>query len=117
MLRVVDLLYVICALGCALAWSFTSFVSRRLLAGIAIGGSSVPASIFPEEITPDYLRTWCRRNSSRRFLDAGNARRGTGTNERAAAHGRAKSLAPQYVMPRTTSTRVRRLKTKKIFNR
>jgi len=49
MLRVVDLLYVICALGCALAWSFTSFVSRRLLAGIAIGGSSVPASIFPRK--------------------------------------------------------------------
>jgi hypothetical protein len=51
------------------------------------------------------------------FLDAGSARRGTATNERATAHGRAKSLAPQYVMPRTTGTRVRRLKTKKIFNR
>jgi hypothetical protein len=51
------------------------------------------------------------------FLDAANARCGTGTSERAAPHGREKSLALQYVMPRTKSIRVRRLTTKKIFNR
>ena len=34
------------------------------------------------------------------FLDAGNARRGTGTNERCAPYDGAKSLAPQYVTPR-----------------
>jgi hypothetical protein len=34
------------------------------------------------------------------FLDARNARSGTGTNERASSHVRAKILAPQYVMPR-----------------
>ncbi|HEY2634712.1 MAG TPA: hypothetical protein VGI51_08305 [Steroidobacteraceae bacterium] len=37
MRRVVDLLHVISALSCSLAWSFTSFVSCRLLAGIAVG--------------------------------------------------------------------------------
>jgi hypothetical protein len=35
------------------------------------------------------------------FLDARNARSGTGTNERAPSHIRTKILAPQYVMPRT----------------
>jgi hypothetical protein len=34
-------------------------------------------------------------------LDARSARNGTGTNERAPLHVRAKILAPQYVMPRT----------------
>jgi MFS family permease len=50
MLRVVGMLYVISALGCALAWSLTSFALCRFLAGIAIGGSSVPAPIFLDEI-------------------------------------------------------------------
>lgn len=35
------------------------------------------------------------------YLGAGSARSGTGTNERASSHVRAKILAPQYVMPRT----------------
>jgi hypothetical protein len=116
-LRVVGLLYVISALGCSLAWSFTSFVSCRLLVGIAVGGSSALAAIFPEKIAPSHLPTWCRCIHRGIFLDAGNARRGIGTSERAASHGRDKSLALQYVMPRTTSIRVRRLTTKKIFNR
>jgi MFS family permease len=52
MLRVVGMLYVISALGCALAWNFTSFVLRRFLAGIAIGGSSVLAPVYLAEIAP-----------------------------------------------------------------
>jgi hypothetical protein len=44
-------------------------------------------------------------------------RSGTGTNERAPSHVRAKILAPQYVIPRTEVRRAGRLKTKKIFNR
>jgi sugar porter (SP) family MFS transporter len=52
MLRVVGMLYVISALGCALAWSFTSFVLCRFLAGIAIGGSSVLAPVYLAEIAP-----------------------------------------------------------------
>ena len=35
MLRVVGMFYVISALGCALAFNFTSFVLCRFLAGIA----------------------------------------------------------------------------------
>ncbi|HME40837.1 MAG TPA: sugar porter family MFS transporter [Steroidobacteraceae bacterium] len=52
MLRVVGLLYVISALGCALAWNFTSFLLWRFLAGIAIGGSSVLAPVYLAEIAP-----------------------------------------------------------------
>jgi hypothetical protein len=158
MLRVVGMLYVISALGCALAWSFTSFVLCRFLAGIAIGGSSVLAPVYLAEIAPanrrgalvglfqlniviGILLTYCGNLSHRQrdaldiqradcrllphhrgafqgravrifcehdgtaihrsfFLDAGNARRGAGTNERCAPDDRAKSLAPQYVTPR-----------------
>jgi sugar porter (SP) family MFS transporter len=52
MLRVVGLLYATSALGCALAWNFTSFASCRFLAGIAIGGSSVLAPVYLAEIAP-----------------------------------------------------------------
>jgi sugar porter (SP) family MFS transporter len=52
MLRVVGLLYVVSALGCALAWSLTSFVACRFLTGIAIGGSSVLAPVYLAEIAP-----------------------------------------------------------------
>jgi MFS family permease len=103
MLRVVGMLYVISALGCALAWSFTSFVLCRFLAGIAIGGSSVPAPIFLDKIASAFA-FFCEHDGAAIhrgvFLDAGNARRGTGTNERCAPNGGAKSLAPQYVTPR-----------------
>jgi Sugar (and other) transporter len=52
------------------------------------------------------------------FLDAGDARRDTGTNERCAPYGRAKSLAPQYVTrQKRRAPASGRLKTKKIFNR
>jgi sugar porter (SP) family MFS transporter len=52
MLRVIGLLYVVSALGSALAWNFTSFVLCRFLAGIAIGGSSVLAPVYLAEIAP-----------------------------------------------------------------
>jgi sugar porter (SP) family MFS transporter len=52
MLRVIGLLYLISALGCALAWNLTSFVACRFLAGIAIGGSSVLAPVYLAEIAP-----------------------------------------------------------------
>jgi sugar porter (SP) family MFS transporter len=52
MLRVVGMLYVISALGCALAWNITSFAVCRFLAGIAIGGSSVLAPVYLAEIAP-----------------------------------------------------------------
>jgi sugar porter (SP) family MFS transporter len=52
MLRVVGLLYVFSALGCAFAWNLTSFIGWRFLAGIAIGGSSVLAPVYLAEIAP-----------------------------------------------------------------
>jgi sugar porter (SP) family MFS transporter len=51
-LRFIGLLYLVSALGCALAWSLPSFVVFRFLAGIAIGGSSVLAPVYLSEIVP-----------------------------------------------------------------
>jgi sugar porter (SP) family MFS transporter len=51
-LRVVGLLYVISALGCALAWNIASFVVCRFVAGLAIGASSVMAPVYLAEIAP-----------------------------------------------------------------
>jgi sugar porter (SP) family MFS transporter len=51
-LRVVGLLYVISALGCALAWNIASFVVWRFIAGLAIGASSVLAPVYLAEIAP-----------------------------------------------------------------
>jgi sugar porter (SP) family MFS transporter len=52
MLRVVGFLYVISALGSAMAWSVSSFVVCRFLTGVAIGGSSVLAPVYLAEIAP-----------------------------------------------------------------
>jgi sugar porter (SP) family MFS transporter len=52
MLRIVGLLYVVSALGSALAWNLSAFVACRLLAGIAIGASSVLAPVYLAEIAP-----------------------------------------------------------------
>jgi sugar porter (SP) family MFS transporter len=56
MLRVVGLLYVISALGSALAWNLSSFIVFRFFAGIAIGGSSVLAPVYLAEISPAHRR-------------------------------------------------------------
>jgi sugar porter (SP) family MFS transporter len=52
MLRLVGLLYMISALGSALAWNLSAFVACRFLAGIAIGASSVLAPVYLAEIAP-----------------------------------------------------------------
>jgi sugar porter (SP) family MFS transporter len=52
MLRVIGLIYVVSAVGCALASSLPVFVFWRFLAGIAIGGSSVLAPVYLAEIAP-----------------------------------------------------------------
>jgi sugar porter (SP) family MFS transporter len=52
MLRLVGLLYVVSALGSALAWNLSAFVACRFLAGIAIGASSVLAPVYLAEIAP-----------------------------------------------------------------
>jgi sugar porter (SP) family MFS transporter len=45
-------LYVVTALGCALAWDWWSFLFFRSLGGLAIGGSSVIAPMYIAEIAP-----------------------------------------------------------------
>src|SRR5688500_7479864 len=42
-LKVVGVMYVVSALGCALCWDFESFVVFRFIGGLAIGASSVLA--------------------------------------------------------------------------
>ena len=51
-LRLVGILYVVSAIGCALAVNLASFVGFRFIAGLAIGGSSVLAPVYISEIAP-----------------------------------------------------------------
>ncbi len=51
-LRVMAILYVISALGCALAWDWYSLVFFRLIGGLGIGGSSVLGPMYIAEIAP-----------------------------------------------------------------
>lgn len=45
-------LYMITALGCALAWSWNSFLAFRFIGGLAIGGSSVIGPMYIAEVAP-----------------------------------------------------------------
>jgi SP family xylose:H+ symportor-like MFS transporter len=49
-------LYVVSALGCALAWSWTALVVFRFIGGIAIGGTSVVSPLYIAEISPPQVR-------------------------------------------------------------
>ncbi len=51
-LRVLAFLYLISALGCALAWGWYPLLAARFLAGIGIGGSSVLGPMYIAEIAP-----------------------------------------------------------------
>src|SRR5437660_3966675 len=51
-LRVMAILYLVSALGCALAWNWTSLVASRFAAGLAIRGSSVLGPMYIAEIAP-----------------------------------------------------------------
>ena len=51
-LRLVGILYVVSAIGCALAANLASFVAFRFITGLAIGGSSVLAPVYISEIAP-----------------------------------------------------------------
>jgi sugar porter (SP) family MFS transporter len=55
-LRVMAVLYVISAAGCALAWNWYSLVVFRLIGGLGIGGSSVLGPMYIAEIAPARLR-------------------------------------------------------------
>jgi len=51
-LRVMAILYLISALGCAFAWNWYSLMVFRFLGGLAIGGSSVLGPMYIAEIAP-----------------------------------------------------------------
>ena len=51
-LRVLAVLYIISALGCAFAWSWPSLMAARFLGGLAIGGSSVLGPVYIAELAP-----------------------------------------------------------------
>jgi SP family arabinose:H+ symporter-like MFS transporter len=55
-LRALAVLFILSALGCALAWDWTSFVIFRFVAGIAIGASSVLGPMYIAEIAPAQWR-------------------------------------------------------------
>lgn len=51
-LRVMAVLYLVSALGCALAWGWSSLVFFRFIGGLGIGGSSVLGPMYIAEIAP-----------------------------------------------------------------
>lgn len=51
-LRIMALLYIISALGCAFAWSWSALIIFRFIGGLAIGGSSVIGPMYIAEIAP-----------------------------------------------------------------
>ncbi len=55
-LRVLALLYVLSATGCALTWGWTPLLFFRILSGLAVGGSSVISPTYIAEIAPPRLR-------------------------------------------------------------
>ncbi len=52
MLMLMGALYLISALGSALAWSWTSFLVFRLIGGVGVGGASVLSPMYIAEISP-----------------------------------------------------------------
>lgn len=55
-LRVCGVLFLVSAVGCAVAWDWTSLMVSRFLGGLAIGGVSVLVPMYIAEISPSRLR-------------------------------------------------------------
>lgn len=55
-LRVMAVLYLISAFGCAIAWDWYSLIFFRFIGGLGIGGSSVLGPMYIAEIAPAKLR-------------------------------------------------------------
>jgi MFS transporter, SP family, arabinose:H+ symporter len=51
-LRIMAVLYVISALGCAFSWNWTSLIFFRFIGGLGIGGSSVLGPVYIAELAP-----------------------------------------------------------------
>ncbi|MFT4016486.1 MAG: sugar porter family MFS transporter [Agriterribacter sp.] len=55
-LKVLGFLFIVSAVGCALAWDYWSLCFFRFIGGLAIGGSSVLGPMYIAEISPAKLR-------------------------------------------------------------
>jgi sugar porter (SP) family MFS transporter len=55
-LRIMAVLYLVSALGCAGAWNWTALIVFRFVGGLGIGGSSVLGPMYIAEISPANLR-------------------------------------------------------------
>jgi SP family arabinose:H+ symporter-like MFS transporter len=55
-LRLMAVLYMISALGCAFAWNWPALIFFRFIGGLGIGGSSVLGPMYIAEIAPAKLR-------------------------------------------------------------
>lgn len=55
-LRIMAVLYIASALGCALAWNWPSLMVFRFIGGLGIGGSSVLGPVYIAELAPDRWR-------------------------------------------------------------
>jgi sugar porter (SP) family MFS transporter len=51
-LRITAILYVVSAVGCGLAWGWTSFMIFRFIGGLGIGASSVLGPVYIAELAP-----------------------------------------------------------------
>lgn len=56
MMFVLALLFLVSAIGCALAWDWTSLLVFRAIGGLGIGGASVVAPMYIAEIAPSQMR-------------------------------------------------------------
>jgi MFS transporter, SP family, xylose:H+ symportor len=50
------IVYLISAIGCALAWNWYSFIAARFVGGLAVGGASVASPMYIAEISPAKYR-------------------------------------------------------------
>ncbi|HXS07623.1 MAG TPA: sugar porter family MFS transporter [Rhizomicrobium sp.] len=55
-LKAIAVLYIISSAGCALAWSWSALLVFRVMAGLAIGASTVLAPVYLTEIAPPKWR-------------------------------------------------------------
>src|SRR5580765_3100272 len=55
-LRILAVLYLISALGCAFAWNWSALVVFRFIGGLGIGGSSVLGPMYIAELAPAKYR-------------------------------------------------------------
>src|ERR1700722_19380649 len=55
-LRIMAVLYLVLALGCALAWDWYALMIFRFIGGLGIGGSSVLAPVYIAELPPAKIR-------------------------------------------------------------